>query len=395
MKPKPQKRSLTHVGGKCRLSGDPSAAGMLAASLKVERDEKLMYTHGFHPYPARMHPAWARQALVHFPSKRIFDPFVGSGTVALEALRCGAEFLGRDLSPVGLEIAWCRTRNWHPDRCREFERRALAIADRSYALVERAEFEIPEWAEAEKTWYDPHTLREIAAMWTLIGDEAEKDKDFARMMTGVLSSVVVRLSKQISDSDVKVDLYHRPKPRHAALRTYRERIPELVSGLLQLSSDLYKRKVEVKEPRLEIGDAREIKLQGTMDLILTSPPYAGVYDYSKHQDRRYPLYGADGRQAEVKEIGSRFAAGVNYKEDMALVLKGMCQALAPKGKILMLIGDGMSGPADRLLTELAPAAGLKLVAGASQKRREFTGALQKEEHLFLLQPLKTAATSAP
>jgi SAM-dependent methyltransferase len=384
---KGRKRSLSQTGGKCRLSGDPSAAGMLAVCLKIDRAEKPAFTHGFHPYPARMHPQTARKAVEQFPAKRILDPFVGSGTVALEAVRSGAEFVGRDLSPVALEIAWCRTRNWHPDRCREFERRALAVPERAYGLAERAEFELPPWAEAEKDWYDPHTLKEVAALWDLVREETEKDKDFGRMMMGVLSSIVVRMSRQISDSDVKRDRYHLPRPRHAAFRAFKERVPELTSSLLQLSSHLYKRKVDVKEPRFETGDARELKMTGFADLILSSPPYAGVYDYARHQDRRYPLYGFECREADVKEIGSRSSRGEGYREDLRKVLKAMREALSPKGKILLLIGDGMAGPADRLLAELTPEAGLRVVAGAAQKRRDFAGALQKEEHLVLLQPL--------
>jgi hypothetical protein len=357
---------------------------MLAASLRVDPESKLLFTHSFHAYPARMHPVTAAQVLVHFPSKRVLDPFVGSGTVALEAMRTGAEFTGRDVTPVALEVAWCRTRNWHPDRCREWEKRALTLSDRAYALAERAEFELPPWAEAEKSWYDPHTLKEICALWTLVGEETEQDKDFGRMMMGLLSSVVVKLSKQISDSDVKQNLYHRNRPRHAAFRAFKERVPELTRGLLQLSSDLYKRKVVVQEPKLELGDARDLKMPGWADLVLTSPPYAGVYDYARHQDRRYPLYGFSARLANEKEIGARRTLGEKYAEDMVKVLKAMAEALSPKGRIVMQIGDGMAGPADRLLADLAPKAGLVVVAGASQKRRDFAGGLQKEEHLFLL-----------
>jgi hypothetical protein len=364
------------------LTGDPQAAKALAGCLKVDPKEKLLYTHGFHAYPARMHPVTARRVLEVFPSKRILDPFVGSGTAALEALRAGAEFVGRDLSPVALEIAWCRTRIWHPDRCRDWERKALAVAAKSYALHDDAEFVLPEWTEEERSWYAPHTLREIAALWTLIG--AEQEPEDRRLMMGVLSSVVVRLSKQISDSDVKVDLYHRPRPRHAAFRAFQERIPELTSALLQLSSDLHKRKVALKEPRFELGDARELSPKGWAELVLSSPPYAGTYDYARHQDRRYPLYGFSSKAMDDLEIGARRDAGEGYSKDMIRCLKAIAAACVPDARIVLQVGDGAAGPADRLIPEMAAACGLEVKAIASQRRRAFDGALAKEEHLMLL-----------
>ena len=102
------KRSNT--GGRCRLSGDPELAAVLAWCFDVDPGAKLPFTHGFHAYPARMHPETARRVIEVFPGGLILDPFVGSGTTALEAVRAGRPFLGSDISKVPLEIAWTRTR---------------------------------------------------------------------------------------------------------------------------------------------------------------------------------------------------------------------------------------------------------------------------------------------
>ena len=105
-----RKRSLSNTGGRCRLSGDPGLAAKLAHCLAVDPDAKLPFTHGFHAYPARMHPETARRIIDAFPGGRVVDPFVGSGTTAVEAVRAGRPFIGLDISKIPLEIAWARTR---------------------------------------------------------------------------------------------------------------------------------------------------------------------------------------------------------------------------------------------------------------------------------------------
>jgi len=374
--PTERKRSLSQTGGPCELWGEPEEAQRLAGCLDVDPGAKLPFTHGFHAYPARMHPETARRAVDAFPGRRVLDPFVGSGTVAVEAVRAGRGFTGVDISRVGLEIAWARTRVMHPDRCRQVEAAAHRLADRAFGEVDR-DFEWPAWTREERAWYDPHTLREVAVLKALIDGEAEEW--IRRILAVVLSSIVVKLSKQISDSDAKVDAYHRPKPRGATFRWFRDRSSELTKGLLQLSSDLHKRKVPFVEPELRLDDARTVALPaGGFDLVLTSPPYAGTYDYAFHHARRFPLFGEDPSFARAREIGSR-RKPENYPEDLSAALRKAIRALAPGGKALILIGEG-----DQLLKELAPSLEARVVAMASQLRRDWKGGPARRESLALL-----------
>ena len=65
-----QRRSLTHVGGAVQTAGDARIAAKLAEALDVAPapeprddggadDPDRVHVHGFHTYPARMHPATA------------------------------------------------------------------------------------------------------------------------------------------------------------------------------------------------------------------------------------------------------------------------------------------------------------------------------------------------
>ena len=237
------------------------------------------------------------------------------------------------------------------------------------------------WTRTEYEWYDPHTLREIYVLKMLIDQEAPA---LRRMLTVVLSSVLVKLSKQVSDSNVKQDQNFRPRPRGAAFRGFADKSSELTRGLLLLSSDLYKRKVAFLEPELRREDAREAALpKEGVDLVVTSPPYSGVYDYSRHQARRYPIFDEDPQYAESHELGSRRDAS-RYREDMERVLKNLVGSLTPSGRIVMMIGDGQQVKADLFLTELALKVGAKVLAIVSQSRKDWSGGPPKQEHLIAI-----------
>ena len=133
---------------------------------------------------------------------------------------------------------------------------------------------------------------------------------------------------------------------------------------------------------------------GSMDLVLTSPPYAGVYDYSRHQSRRYPLFGEDGSFAEAHELGSRRDPG-RYREDLGTVLRRLLEALRPEGRILLLLGDSRDMKADELVAELAKGAGGRLTASASQKRRDWSGGPPRREHLLLVERTATSSETPP
>ena len=375
-----RKRSLTHTGGRCRLSGDPALAATLAHCLTVDPAATLPFTHGFHAYPARMHPETARRVIAAFPGGRIVDPFVGAGTTAVEAVRAGRPFTGLDISTIPLEIAWTRTRIGRPAQSWQVEGAARRVARR--AVQESAPgAPMPPWTRQESAWYDPHTLREIAVLKRLIDGEAPTVR---RLLTVILSAVLVKLSHQISESDVKKDLHHRPRPRGAAFRWFRAKSVELTRGLLALSADLSQRHVPFREPDLRREDARAAPLPADgVDLVVTSPPYAGVYDYARHQARRYPLFDEDPTFAEEHELGARRNART-YRGDMEAVITRLLDSLTPQGRIVLLIGDGQQVKADAFIAATAAQLGAQVLAMASQARQDWRGGPPKQEHLILL-----------
>ena len=70
------------------------------------------YTHGFHQYPARMHPEIAKRLIEKYAIKSsdiVFDPFMGSGGVLVESMVHGNNSVGIDLNPFAVLLATVKT----------------------------------------------------------------------------------------------------------------------------------------------------------------------------------------------------------------------------------------------------------------------------------------------
>ena len=91
--------------------GHATSAATLAASLRAQWDE--VPTGGLYSYPARLAPSAALVLLDELPRGTLLDPFCGSGTTLVEALRSNREAIGSDASPLALFVAAHRT--WRPD----------------------------------------------------------------------------------------------------------------------------------------------------------------------------------------------------------------------------------------------------------------------------------------
>ena len=72
------------------------------------------YSHGYFQYPAMMVPEMISDLIrtiieVKPSTKKIFDPFAGSGTVLTEAMLQGRDFLARDINP--LAVLLCKVKH--------------------------------------------------------------------------------------------------------------------------------------------------------------------------------------------------------------------------------------------------------------------------------------------
>jgi hypothetical protein len=384
------RRALEQIGGPIRTAGDPEAAAALEDALRrAETVDGDALTHGFHVYPARMHRGIAQAVLELLGGARtVHDPFCGSGTTLVEARLADRKPTGSDLSPLAVRLATLKT--W-PRTSAQRERLhglAQAAAEASHQRVKsktrvRAPLP-PKMIEL----YQGHVLLELAGLLVEIRAHSKgADRDALEL---VFSAMVGKFSRQRGATDARqVD---KRVGRHVPTKFFMKKTEEL----LERWAD-YERALPEDAPRADVWMADildENKRRDPAALVLTSPPYGGTYDYRSHHHLRCRWLGIDDRHVEEAELGARRRlsepkhAARRWDQEVAGMLGALAACCEPSGQVVMLMGDGLVGKqpvaVDEQLRRLAPAAGLEIVAVASQQRTDWRGGPAREEHLALL-----------
>jgi SAM-dependent methyltransferase len=404
------RRALSHVGGKVELvGGSPEDQRALAAALTVRSDEDSTqaHVHGFHSYPARLHPLTARGLVEGFsrPGATVLDPFCGSGTVLVEARLAGRHALGIDVNPLAIELSGLKANGPGANWVERLPGVASRVAEHADERRMKRAGATRQYDAADVALFAPHVLLELDGIRD--GIDHVESEPVRRALLLVLSAVLTKLSVRAGD-------------------TGRAEGPKRISSgyparfFLKKAEDLARRLDEAAEllpgrvPYAGVihADARDLSGvgDGVVNLVVTSPPYAGVYDYVVHHRDRLRWLGLPEDRFEEHEIGARrHARGVSFghalarfRSEFGAALAEMGRVLAPGGSVVLVLADsvlaGYAVYADELVAGLAPASRLGVVAVASQRRQHVHGPTQqafakrpRREHAILLRAAPEAS----
>ncbi|HEU0035729.1 MAG TPA: DNA methyltransferase [Kofleriaceae bacterium] len=408
---------MPRAPGRILADGHPELADALVAALRAPKTDHEIadsLTHPLHTYPARLHPATARVLVdvVGSGARRgasILDPFCGSGTALVEAKFAGHRAIGIDLNPLAVLVARAKTWTAAPRRRKELRDTGHAIAGlvlaagkaarRSGAepMPERRPVGFDPNARNRRlaAWFAPHVRRELELLAYHLDELRAKDGELADILLACLSAILYKVSSRTSDTDgTWVD---RNVARGAAARYFSQRVELLVSGLADLAH-APGGPAEVYE--LDARRMADVIPDGSVHGIVTSPPYAGTYDYAEHQRLRFDFLALRHRELDAGEIGSRRSFETNaeasrhWQRALADTLDAITRALAPGGLAAIVIGDSVARTRamyalDDIRGALTDA--LVIEAWASQERpmlggteRRAFGDRPKAEHVIVL-----------
>jgi len=231
----------------------------MASRAPLNVDDGLC-VHTVYPYPARFPSSIARWAIERFTREgdTVYDPYLGSGTTAVEAVLRDRHAVGCDINPFALWLT----------------RTKLALPDQlNYEKIVRAW--LVRWADAHGTWHS-----EWNARWYEPSDYALLCglRRAAQCPVSQLTFLrVARAMSMLNPRSGKVCRLRHPKPRD--LSDVIKRQSRWVLARLRDWQPLTPR--QQSRLRLVWGDARTVRYPPVErpQLVLTSPPYLNAYDY--------------------------------------------------------------------------------------------------------------------
>lgn len=308
--------------------------------------------HALHWFPGNFIPQ-IPAALIQVlsrPGETVLDPFSGSGTTAVEALRLGRKAVASDrLSPCML-IAHAKLalmRNGLDKRRRNEIISALTFEHecKTDRIGTKGEGGSPELLN----WYTSDTLAQLRYLWTFVENE---NAELRPILLAVFSDILFDCAstKGGNTSTGKTRRHHwgwvadnvRPKTlvEHNAVGLFRDRLAGLEADILPESAEAIIMQQDVRQ--MALADA-------SVNLVVTSPPYLGMIDYT-HANRLLYLWMGWSIAAERRyEIGARFtrkrnSAEEDYHAAMDQSCKEIARVLKPKGFCALVLGASRTFP---------------------------------------------------
>ena len=235
----------------------------------------------------------------------VLDPFVGSGTVLLEASRRGLAAIGTEINPAAWMLA------------RLYEFANVPLLERNRAL----------------SWVLNELDARFPAMLLTHRDEPETIKaSLGSLRAGVEDEYQRRLVEAL------VVLLDYGKPNLATEKLFRvwKKVTNLVRAL----------PVSSQPVRAINADARHIPLdEAVVDLVVTSPPYINVFNYHQQYRPSAAYLGWDLLRVARSEIGAnrkhrsnRFLTVIQYCLDLAMTLHEVRRVCKPDARLIFVVG---------------------------------------------------------
>lgn len=268
-----------------------------------------------HPFPARMAPGIALEALGESNVKlRVLDPMVGSGTVLAVASAHGHQAIGVDLDPLAVLLARVWTRPIDAKTVRDKADEVLDRAKKAFRLLTHGQA-YPENSDKEtrrfiRYWFDDYARRQLSALSLEIcrvDNKADRDAlwcAFSRLI--ITKQAGASLAMDLSHSRPHRQFTHAPvKP----FNRFQSAVETVVSNCPQSKKESQGPIAIVKN-----GDARNLSIEDeSIDLVLTSPPYLNAIDYMRCS--KFSLVWMGYNISELRQIrGDSVGAEASFKE---------------------------------------------------------------------------------
>jgi len=314
------------------------------------RKEPKYVTHGIHAYKGKFYPQLAKSLLNVAgiePGAVVLDPFCGSGTVLLEGYLNGFKAYGCDMNPLATKIARAKTEIITlPQRAVDRALSTLAQSLRGFSgrIPETTDQFSSDVVDEVYSWFPTpvvHKLNWLLGQIRLFGE--------ARLVNflEVLVSDCIREVSQQDPADLRIRRRAEPISDAPLIELFLQRLESQHRRLEHFWTVSSRRPFPFLPATVIEGDCRDTTtfgslglVQGSVDAVVTSPPYATALPYIDTD--RLSLMAILGiparprRTLEERLTGSREIPNSERAAVEALLFSDAATDILPAGLIVEL-----------------------------------------------------------
>ncbi len=249
------------------------------------KDPKYL-THGIHPYKGKFYPQLVRPLLNILDVPKggtVFDPFCGSGTVALEAVLNGYDAYGCDINPIAVEIAIAKNTIFTV-KAYEFDKQITMFKQELQAYTEGEylyAFEDAAISEIQ-SWFPEKVISKMG--YILCKIENVPDERIRRFLKVILSSIIREISQQ-EPSDLRIRRRKEAIDDAPVFEMYLENLEKQYQNIMAFYQTKNLAPAPIGSAHIWNGNSTRVETvkgkipQEGVDIVITSPPYATALPY--------------------------------------------------------------------------------------------------------------------
>jgi tRNA G10 N-methylase Trm11 len=331
-------------------SPDIVSRQLAALDWSFVEDETGFLAHDIHPYPAKFIPQIPGTLISRLSARGelVLDPFGGSGTTALEAVRLGRRAVSVDANPLSALIGRAKTASLDRVVARDLQGLHAALATEARALprepavlIQKYAAFAPEIPNRDK-WFADSAFGEMCLLrFRISGLDTSAARDVALV---ALSRIAIRASFQ--DSETRYKSVPREVAVGETLQRYLRELRLLVKSVSETEAA-----TRYGISSFIDADARALPHavlpDGSVDLIVTSPPYGNATDYHLYHRFRLLWLGFDPTALGRIEMGSHLkhqreqTGFASYFADLKAAVRSMARVLRPSRYAALVLGDSV------------------------------------------------------
>jgi len=262
-------------------------------------------THWIYPYKGKFHPQMIRGLLNIIGLEQgdtVLDPFIGSGTTAVEAQLLGINCIGIDVSPLCVLQSKVKTES-------------LDVLPRIIEVKEEI------------------TNRLRPSLFNLKGETLD---DTINLIPEERARNFYKMAKLVAISD-------NTRRRREFSNAFLKNLELMIFSVNDYAQIVRKLNLRLGKMNIKIGNSRALPLEKeSIDGIITSPPYSIALDYVSNDAHALRELGYNLPEIREEFIGVRGKGQERielYNRDMGKSLEEMYRVLKPKKYAVIVIGN--------------------------------------------------------